>query len=109
VCGDEYESVSHIMWECLTYVSSRSKTLKTYESLGESHREGLDHQGKLSFYSEVSRGIRIWNFYLLLSLVKDYVLAIWESRKLQLYGDKNVHYSIPVPVSGFSWGYRAMW
>ena len=47
--------------------------------------DSLDSLGKLSYIL----GIELWedHFESLLALVKDYVVNIWETHKLKLYGD----------------------
>ena len=88
LCGNECESVSHVLWECPTYSSSRADfLLELHEKLGNEFEcfDSLDSLGKSSFIL----GSELWedHFDLLLALVKDYVVNIWESHKLKLYSD----------------------
>ena len=85
LCGNECESVSHVLWECSAYSSSRADfLLKLQEKLGNGF-ERLDSLGKSSFIL----GNKLWeeHFDSLLPLVKDYVVNIWEVRKIKLYRD----------------------
>ena len=77
-CG----SVQHI------YSNSRADfLLKLQEKLGNGFErfDALDSLGKSSFIL----GSELWeeHFDSLLPLVKDYVVDIWEARKIRLYGD----------------------
>ena len=88
LCGNECESVSHVLWECPIYSSSRADfLLELQEKLGNEfeHFDSLDSLGKSSFIL----GSELWedHFDSLLAIVKDYVVNIWEMRKLKLYGD----------------------
>ena len=88
LCGTECESVSHMLWECSAYSSSRADfLLKLQEKLGNGFErfDALDSLGKSSFIL----GSELWeeHFDSLLPLVKDYVVDIWEARKIKLYGD----------------------
>ena len=78
LCGDECESVSHVLWEYLAYNICRNDfTAKLHNFLGEGFRDfqSLDSQGKSSFVLDSE----LWeeNFSSLLELVKGYVLSIW--------------------------------
>ena len=61
--------------------------LELQEKLGNDFErfDSLDSLSKSSFIL----GSELWegHFNLLLALVKDYVVNIWEARKLKLYGD----------------------
>ena len=88
LCGNECESVSHVLWECPIYSSSRADfVLELQEKLGNEfeHFNSLDSLGKLSFIL----GSELWEdrYDSLLALVKDYVVNIWEGHKFKLYGD----------------------
>jgi hypothetical protein len=88
LCGAECESVSHVLWDCPVYSSSRSNFLgKLQELLGEGFDtfERLDSAGKASFVL----GSECWegNFKVLLETVKAYIVDVWEIRKARLYGD----------------------
>ena len=87
LCGDECESVSHVLWECPAYCDIRSDFLEAFnDSLGETYEsfESLDRMGKSAFVL----GSELWeeSFEELLKLVKHFVVAIWETRKFKLYG-----------------------
>ena len=80
LCGNECESVSHVLWECSAYGNSRADfLLKLQEKLGNGFErfDGLDSLGKSSFIL----GSELWeeHFDSLLLLVKDYVVDIWEA------------------------------
>ena len=88
LCGNECESVSHVLWECSAYSNSRADfLLKLQEKLGNrfEHFDALDSLGKSSFIL----GSELWeeHFDSLLPLVKEYVVDVWEARKIKLYGD----------------------
>ena len=77
-----------MLWECSAYSSSRADfLLKLQEKLGNGFEcfDALDSLGKSSFIL----GSELWeeNFDSLFALVKDYVVNIWEARKIKLYGD----------------------
>ena len=88
LCGNECESVSHVLWECSAYSNSRADfLLKLQEKLGNGFErfDALDSVGKSSFIL----GSELWeeHFDSLLPLVKEYVVDVWEARKIKLYGD----------------------
>ena len=88
LCGNECESVSHVLCECSAYSSSRADfLLKLQEKLGNGFErfDALDSLGKSSFIL----GSELWeeHFDSLLHLVKDYIVSIWEAQKIKLYGD----------------------
>ena len=88
LCGNGCESVSHVLWECSAYSSSRVDfMLKLQEKLGDGFErfDALDSLGKLSSIL----GSELWeeHFDSLLHLVKDCIVNIWEARKIKLYGD----------------------
>ena len=77
-----------MLWECSEYSNSRADfLLKLQEKLGNGFKrfDALDSLGKSSFIL----GSELWeeHFDSLLPLVKDYVVNIWEARKIKLYGD----------------------
>ena len=84
LCGNECESVSHVLWECSAYYSNSRADflLKLQEKLGNRFErfDALDSLGKSSFIL----GSELWeeHFDSLLPLVKDYVVDIWEARKI---------------------------
>ena len=101
LCGDECESVSHVLWECPAYNICRSDLTATLQDfLGEGFQDfqSLDSQGKSSFVL----GGDLWkeNFSSLLQFVKGYVLCIWELRKAKLYDNPNVQQSPSQGTSG---------
>ena len=88
LCGDECESVSHVLWECPAYSSVRASFMeKLQESLedGFVDFESLDNIEKSAYVL----GSELWesNFDGLLSLVKKYAVDVWETRKHRLYDD----------------------
>ena len=88
LCGNECESVSHVLWECSAYCNSRADfLLKLQEKLGNGFKrfDALDSLGKLAFIL----GSELWeeHFDSLLPLDKEYVVDVWEARKIKLYGD----------------------
>ena len=87
LCGDECESVAHVLWDCPAYSSIRISFMeKLSQLLGSkySHFLSLNSIEKTSFVL----GSELWeeNFYSLLTLVKRYIVDIWEFRKNKLYG-----------------------
>ena len=78
LCGNECESISHVLWECSA--CRADFLLKLQEKLGNGfeHFDALDSLGKSSFIL----GSELWEEHSLLPLVKDYVVDIWEVRKL---------------------------
>ena len=101
LCGDECESVSHVLWECAAYNICRSDfTAKLQDFLGEGFQDfqSLDSQGKSSFVL----GSELWEetFSSLPELVKGYVLRIWELRKAKLYDNPNVQQCPSQSASG---------
>ena len=95
LCDAECESVSHVLWDCPAYVSIRSAfMLELRRELGDrfEHFQGLDSFEKSSYVL----GSEAWEEYSsgLLGLIKDFVLSVWEERKVKLYGEHaNVHQS----------------
>ena len=88
LCGDECESVVHVLWECPVYKDKRKGFMvKRRAILGEAFKdfEALDNIEKASF-------VLCWelwteNFNALLALVKEYIIDLWEVRKVKLYGE----------------------
>ena len=95
LCDAECESVSHVLWDCPAYVSIRSAfMLELRRELGDrfEHFQSLDSFEKSSYVL----GSEVWEEYSsgLLGLIKDFVLSVWEERKVRLYGEHaNVHQS----------------
>ena len=84
LCGNECESVSHVLWECSAYSNSRADfLLKLQEKRGNGFEcfDALDSLGKSSFIL----GSELWeeHFDSLLPLVKNYIVNIWEARKIK--------------------------
>ena len=87
LCGNKCESVSDVLWECPTYSSSRADSLlELQEKLGKGFEcfDELDSLGKSSFIS----GTELWKDHFD-SLVKDYIVKMWETQNLKLYGDNS--------------------
>ena len=95
LCDAECESVSHVLWDCPAYVSIRSAfMLELRRELGDrfEHFQSLYSFEKSSYVL----GSEAWEEYSsgLLGLIKDFVLSVWEERKVRLYGEHaNVHQS----------------
>ena len=89
LCDAECESVSHVLWDCPAYTSIRNAfMLELRRELGDrfEHFQSLDSFEKSSYVVRHGSG--------LLSLIKDFVLSVWEERKVRLYGEHaNVHQS----------------
>ena len=88
LCDAECESVSHVLWDCPAYVSIRSAfTLELRRELGDrfEHFQSLDSFEKSSSYV---LGSEAWDS----GLLKDFVLSVWEERKVRLYGE-HIHQS----------------
>ena len=86
LCGNECEKVSHVLWECSAYSSTRASFMKKLQELLEDDYEdfeSLDNVEKSS-YVLVSE---LWEtkFDGLLALVKEYIVDVWEIRKHKLY------------------------
>ena len=87
LCNAECESVSHVLWECPAYSSVREafiSKLRVALGGGFKHFESLDSFCKSSFVL----GSDTWEEHSssLLSIIKEFVLDVWELRKLTLYG-----------------------
>ena len=93
LCDADCESVSHVLWDCPAYASIRSAfMLELRRELGDrfEHFQSLDSFEKSSYVL----GSEAWEEYSsgLLGLIKDFVLSVWEERKVRLYGEHaNVH------------------
>ena len=87
LCGDECESVVHVLWECPAYKDSREEFLaKLRATLGEAFKdfEALDNIERASFVLGCELWMEIFDF--MLALVKEYITDVWEVRKVKLYG-----------------------
>ena len=79
LCGDECESVVHVLWECHAYKDSREEfMIKLRSTLGEAFKDfkALDNIERTSFVL----GWELWteNFDSMLALVKEYLINLWE-------------------------------
>ena len=88
LCGDECESVVHVLWECPAYKDSREEfMIKLRSTLGDAFKdfEALDNIERASFVL----GCELWteNFDAMLALVKEYIIDLWEVRKVKIYGE----------------------
>ena len=85
------ESVSHVLWDCPAYASRSAFMLELRRELGDGfeHFQSLDSFEKSSYVL----GSEAWEEYSsgLLSLIKDFVLSVWEERKVSKHA--NVHQS----------------
>ena len=86
LCGAECQSVVHVLWECPAYSNCRLTFLKKLqELLGDKYSDfdSLNYLEKTS-YVLVSE---LWqdDFSSLLSM--EFIVDVWESRKLRLYGE----------------------
>ena len=86
LCGDECENVSHVLWECSAYSSIRACFIKKFQELLEDEYEDFKSLDKVEKSSYVL-GSELWEskFDGLLSLVKEYIIDVWEIRKHKLY------------------------
>ena len=85
LCGAECESVVHVLWECPAYSNCRLTFLKKLqELLGDKYIDfdSLNYLEKTSYVL----GSELWedDFSSLLSIVKEFIVDVWESRKLRL-------------------------
>ena len=83
LCGDECENVSHVLWECSAYSSTRNCFIKKLLEDEYEDFESLDKVEKSSYVL----GSELWEskFDGLLSLVKEYIIDVWEIRNHKLY------------------------
>ena len=86
LCVNECENVSHVLWECLTYSSTRVSFMKKLQEFLEDDYEDFEslENGEKSSYV---LGSELWEikFDGLLALVKEYIVDVWEIRKHKLY------------------------
>ena len=88
LCGAECESVAHVLWECSAYRNiSVTFVDKLQELLGIRNAE-FDKLNSIDKTAYVL-GSELWEYDFddLLSLVKEYVVGVWDARKQKLYGD----------------------
>ena len=88
LCGAECESVVHVLWECSSYSTCRDnfqEALKQLLGARYAEFETLSAVEKTSYVL----GSENWedDFDALLHLVKEFIVAVWEVRKQNLYGD----------------------
>ena len=85
LCGDECENASHVLWECSAYSSTRACFIKKLQELLEDEYEDFESLDKVEKSSYVV-GSELWEskFDGLLSLVKEYIIDVWEIRKHKL-------------------------
>ena len=80
------ENVSHVLWECSAYSSSRASFMKKLQELLEDDYEDFESLENVEKSSYVL-GSELWEskFDGLLALVKEYIVDVWEIRKHKLY------------------------
>ena len=78
--------MSHVLWECSAYSSTRASFMKKLQELLEDDYEDFESLENVekSFYV---LGSELWEskFNGLLALVKEYIVDVWEIRKNKLY------------------------
>ena len=86
LCVNECENVSHVLWECSAYSSTRASSMKKLQELLEEDYEDFESLESVEESSYVL-GSEMWEskFDGLLGLVKEYIVDVWEIRKLKLY------------------------
>ena len=86
LCGNECENVSHVLWECSAYSSTRASFMKKLQELLEDDYEDFGSLENVEKSSYVL-GSELWEskFDGLLALVKEYIVYVWEIRKNKLY------------------------
>ena len=84
LCDAECESVSHVLWDCPAASNRSAFMLELRRELEDrfEHFQSLDSFEKSSYVL----GSEAWEEYSsgLLSLIKDFVLSVWEERKVRL-------------------------
>ena len=75
-----------MLWECSAYSSTRACFIKKLQELSEDEYEDFESLDKVEKSSYVL-GSELWEskFDELLSLVKEYIIDVWEIRKHKLY------------------------
>ena len=86
LCGNECENVSHVLWECSAYSSTRASFMKKLQELLEDDYEDFESLENVEKSSYVL-GSELWEskFDGLLALVMEYIVDVWEIRKHKLY------------------------
>ena len=83
LCGAECESVVHVLWECSVYSNIRVTFVeKLRELLGNGYAE-FDKLNSIEKTAYVL-GSELWKYD---SLVKEYVVGVWDACKYKLYSD----------------------
>ena len=92
LCGNECENVSHVLWECSAYSSTRACFIHKLQELLEDEYEDFESLDKVEKSSYVL-GSELWEsmFDGLLSLVKEYIINVWKIRKHKLYDQHPVY------------------
>ena len=82
LCGNECENVSHVLWHCSAYSSTRASFMKKLQELLEDDYEDFESLENVEKSSYVL-GSELWGskFDGLLALVKEYIVDVWEIRK----------------------------
>ena len=86
LCGNECENVSHVLWECSAYSSTRASLFKELQELLEDDSEDFESLENVEKSSYVLDS-KLWEckFDGLLALVKKYIVDVWEIQKHKLY------------------------
>ena len=88
LCGEECESVvCTVLWECPVYDTIRNSFMGDRRFLGVSFEEF----SALNITNFVL-GCENWdrsNFMALLSLVKNFILSVWDAKKTESYGSQD--------------------
>ena len=87
LCGNECENVSHVLWECSAYSSTRASFMKKLQELLEDDYEDFESLENVEKSLSYVLGSELWEskFDGLLALVKEYIVEMWEIRKHKLY------------------------
>ena len=78
--------MSHVLWECSAYSSTKASFMKKLQELLEDDYEDFESLENVKKSSYVL-GSELWESKLdgLLALVKEYIVDVWEIRKHKLY------------------------
>ena len=78
--------MSHVLWECSAYSSTRASFMKKLQELLEDDYEDFESLENVE-KSSYLLGSELWEskFDGLLALVKEYIVDVWEIRKHKLY------------------------
>ena len=79
LCGDKFENVSHVLWQCSTYSSTRISFMKKLQELLEDDYEAFESLENVE-KSSYMLGSELWEskFDGLLSLDKEYIVDMWK-------------------------------